>query len=230
MIITQQKNNEISVGTIVVNDLENLFLICESLLKDNGVLLNYVTKKKKNFIDVNFILGDKPIREGNQLSYYNATNICGDGTCEIEAEVVQCLHLNSILLFISLLGNTDVVNCSKYAKDFLKSGIIYYAPFEQIWNVCSRNMVKEFKILKELEAENPESKAIESRLKQSDLSIFKFALDNGIISYCAKTYDASSTCLFDSFDIKDLQQVADNNMILLGDAYSSKKVKSRKNS
>lgn len=171
MIITIGDKENLLQGSIVVLDKDKLKEYRDSLLIEdyNGMDPNYgVVMSRTGLVS----LGDTYIgsyRDGNYLvrnfnfvaDYYEEA--IGDFTFYYDKKIIGCRHLNSILLFNSLLGELDSYYLDPLALEFSKVGIFNISSFENVWHDNASNLLKKDNI--------------------DDLKAFRFALQSGILKY-----------------------------------------------
>ena len=219
------KTGSIYVGKIVVNDPEVLRNGCNELLKNSKEIDTFKVVKSEPLGGFESLISTRPIRDGEKMIYHDVTRRYGNDECEYIKKEVEYLRLNSILLFISLLGELDSTYYDEYAQDFVAKGIINYKPFDQIWKQCSGNMVmKVVEEYKRLESEDI-SKSLKKaylRLKKLDLKTFRSVLQSGVITY--EIVDELNSV---SGSKIDRVQLENNNIIFADDEKFNEMLKQR---
>ncbi len=147
MIITQDKNNSIILGDLVVNDYEGLKEIRDYFMQyrlDNGNYSHFIQDSRTSFRS---ILPTDYIRKGNFLvhnqiisSDYNDLNSSDE--CDYYVERFKSNYLNTILIATSLLGHLDASEVDYMTKQFIATGIIKCLPIDDIWIKCSSELCK----------------------------------------------------------------------------------------
>lgn len=229
-IITQVRNGEVCIGSIKVNHPEELRKICYKLLESNNQYHNFsVSKSTINLKQSNPF--KSPVKCDDKLVYRKNIGMDELGNYGYVRKEVSYSLLNTILLFISLLDNFDFSSCDKYARDFIKNGIIYASSFDEIWNKCSSDMVNkiitETKLCDDMNISS-ENKIKRIEAKKRDLETFRLALELGLISYdVEQVINDSSPAVFRGCSREDLQQIVINSTVLLGrdDIFRRKKIK-----
>lgn len=205
MIITIGDDENLLQGSIIVLNKDRLKEYRDSLLIEdyNGMDPNYgVVMSRTGLVS----LGDTYIgsyRDGNYLvrnfnfiaDYYEEA--IGDFTFYYDKKIIECRHLNSILLFNSLLGKLDSYYIDSLALEFSKVGIFNVSSFENVWHDNASKL---------LENENID-----------DLKAFRFALQSGILKYSVEDCWMKEEILHMNILKKlgvDLQTVISNSKII----------------
>lgn len=206
MIITQDKQKNLLCGDIVVKDREILKEIRDCLIQNRADLPNYKISTEelagfRSLLDVGFL------REDNHLIHKYITAQYDDD-CYYTREVIHCVHLNSILLFTSLLGELDATHYDSLGQQFIAKGIIKCVPFEQLWLECFQNMVAYY------------SEPIINKIRLQDLKAFRKVLALGVIDYEVSQQISPLEMkrqVIKGLTSADLSQLEVNNAVILGD-------------
>ena len=127
---------------------------------------------------------------------------------EYEEVIYSNKCINSILIFISLLGELDKDKYDKVlSKLFIEEGIFRYDSIDKIWPVCISNIM------------HSKDMAEYNGKKCADYEALKAAIDEGLITYdIEKTIsrkESNFSGVFKGFDNIQLSQIMNNSLILL---------------
>lgn len=212
-IMTYDKNNNsFLIGELVLRKKEELVELKEGLLADRRI---YKVNIENDLGGLSSAVKSGFIREGNSLIHNKITNT-EDDVCLYTKRVIECRFLNSLLLFISLSKELDATNYDKITKEFIRMGIISFRALDNIWKVCSANMINE--VFAEIARKNVSDV---SQLTMADLKLFRYVLAQDIIAYdvkkeipFAKTVDKA---VLKGFTHETRNELAINNALLLND-------------
>ena len=246
IIINNEADNSISVVELKVQDKDCLREIRNRLLKygifdkECNLLDNYILLHSKEAVSFSKLLTTGYSDCGKFLIRQHINSIDKEtDICDYTKDVYYCTHLNSILLFSSLLGELDVFEYCKYSdlvKQFIANGIIKCSNFYDIWQTCSNSLVNfgsrleresDFAKIKDTFKLTSNDSKLFNSIKKDDLYIFRTVLKSGLLCYdVIDSYSASSNeSNFRGFTAKDIQQINVNTAILLGDKKCLKKIK-----
>ena len=205
MIITQDRNNSIILGDLVVNDYEGLKEIRDYFMQyrlDNGNYSHFVQDSRASFRS---ILPTDYMKRGNYL-VHNQIISSDDGgldnfdECDYYVEKFKSNYLNTILIATSLLGHLDASEVDYMTRQFIATGIIKCLPIDDIWLKCSRELCKR-------------------KLNLNDYKVFLGLLKLNIISY--QVQDIIPVSEMNSGKLRhiyrdDLKNLVVNSYLLLG--------------
>lgn len=177
--------SKLTCGSIKVNDRKGLVDICNVLLTNNDGIKIFREEPLGGIVR-----GDKSeictsrCKNGIKLIYNKIFSDYAPGYSIYQEYAIECLGLNSILLFISLLTDDEfrTIKCCEYAKAFFEDGIIVKKSFDDIWQTCFCNMVTKYNEAVAICNEGKDYNYDFDRMTL-DLRIFRAAIIAGVISY-----------------------------------------------
>ena len=213
-IITYNKEQDnLLVGGLKVNKRKELEELKDGLLQNR----NMYKVSVENLGGLSSMVHSGFSREGEQLIYQKVTDFnFEDDVSLYTKKIIEFTALNSLLLMISMSGELDSTHYDGLAKQFIRMGIINCKRFENIWDVCSRNIVNG------VFSEISKSDICDlDKLLTNDLVTFRFLLEEGIISYdvikeipFGKVVDEA---VFKAWDKKTREELAINNALIMND-------------